>query len=82
MEIKNIIIETQNLLEESNKLIYEKNKKYYDDVLDFLNLMFEDDARIISKIKFKKITLNERVFTFYNEIIKTYKLSNHSLNQL
>lgn len=75
MEIKNIIIETQNLLEESKKLIYEKNKKYYDDVLDFMNLLFDDDAKIISKIKFKKITLNEKVFVLYNEIIKTYKLN-------
>lgn len=75
MEIKNIVIETQNLLEESKKLIYEKNKKYYDDVLDFLNLLFDDDAKILSKIKFKKITLNEKVFALYNEIIKTYKLN-------
>jgi len=74
MEIKNIVISTQNIIDESNKLIQEKNKKYYNDVLDFLNLLFEDNAKIISKIKFTKITLNDKVFTLYNEIIKTYKL--------
>lgn len=40
-----------------------------------MNLLFDDDAKIISKIKFKKITLNEKVFVLYNEIIKTYKLN-------
>lgn len=75
MEIKNIVIQTQNILEETNKLIYEKNKKYYTDVLDFMNLLFEDDAKILTKIKFKKITLNEMVLRLYNEIITTYKLN-------
>lgn len=75
MEINNILVQTQNLLEESNKLIFEKNKKYYNDVLDFMNLLFSDDAKILSKLKFKKITLNEKVFELYNQIIKTYKLS-------
>lgn len=74
MEIKNILILTQNILEETNKLIHEKNKKYYNDVLDFMNLLFEDNAKNLSKIKFKKITLGETVFQLYNEIIKTYKL--------
>ena len=75
MEIKNIVIETQQILEESNRLLYEKNKKYYMDVLDFMNLLFSDDAKILSKIKFKKITLNICVLKLYNEIIKTYKLN-------
>jgi hypothetical protein len=75
MEIKNIVISTQNILEESKKIIQDKNKKYYTDVLDFMNLIFEDNASILSKIKFQKITLNEKVFKLYNEIIKTYKLN-------
>lgn len=75
MEIKNTVILTQKLLDESNKLLLDKNKKYYNDVLDFMNLLFDDDAKILSKIKFKKITLNEQVFELYNEIIKTYKLA-------
>jgi hypothetical protein len=75
MEIKNIVISTQNLLAETNKLIEEKNNKYYNDVLDFMNLLFEDSSKIISKLKFKKITLNDNIFKLYNEIIKTYKLN-------
>lgn len=80
MEIKNDVIKTQKLLDEANKLLCDKNKKYYDDVLDFMNLLFEDDAKILSKIKFKKITLNDRVFELYNEIIKMYKLSKPELD--
>ena len=89
MEIKNTVVETQKLLDEANKLLWDKNKKYYNDVLDFMNLLFDDNAKILSKIKFKKITLNEQVFELYNEIIKTYKLSkpefvieNFNLNEM
>lgn len=80
MEIKNTVISTQKLLDEANKLLWDKNKKYYNDVLDFMNLLFDDDAKILSKIKFKKITLNEQVFELYNEIIKTYKLAKPEFN--
>ncbi len=74
MEIS-LIETTKNLLEKSKQLLMEKNKKYYIDVLDFCNLLFEDNAKEITKIKFKKITLNDNVFNLYNEIIKTYKLN-------
>lgn len=70
-----LIIESiKNKLEESNNLYESKNKKYYRDVLDFLNLMFEDKAECITKLKFKKITLNDNVFELYNQIIKKYNL--------
>jgi len=70
-----LIIESiRNKLEESNSLYEEKNKKYYRDVLDFLNFMFEDKADSITKLKFKKITLNDNVFELYNQIIKKYNL--------
>ena len=89
MEIKNMVISTQNILEETKQLIHNKNKKYYQDVLDFMNLLFEDNAKNLSKIKFNKITLNETVFNLYNEIIKTYKLNkpefsieNFNLNEI
>ena len=65
----------RNMLEDSNRIFEEKNKKYYIDVLDFLNLMFEDDSKSLLKIKFKKITINSNVFFLYNEIIKKYKLN-------
>lgn len=66
---------TQKIIEESNKLYEENNKKYYRDVLDFLNLLFEDNSKNLINLKFKKITLNENVFNLYNDIIKTYKLN-------
>ena len=64
---------TKKILEESNEILVKKNKKYYRDVLDFLNLLFEDSATNINKIKFKKITLNSNVFEMYNEINNTHK---------
>jgi hypothetical protein len=70
----NIIESTQQILDQTNYILIKQNKKYYRDVLDFLNLLFEDDAKNISKIQFKKITLNLLVFTMYNEIIKVYNL--------
>jgi hypothetical protein len=66
---------TKKILQDSNDILIEKNKKYYRDILDFLNLLFEDNAKNINKIKFKKITLNNNIFTMYNEIIKIYKLN-------
>ena len=72
-----LIVESiRNVLEDSNRIFEEKNKKYYRDVLDFLNLMFEDNSTSLLKIKFKKITINSNVFFLYNEIIKKYKLNN------
>ena len=70
-----IINSIRNKLEESNNLYQEKNKKYYRDVLDFMNLLFEDNSSELTKIKFKKITINENIFILYNEIIKIYKLN-------
>lgn len=71
-----LIVESiRNKLEESKNLYVEKNKKYYRDVLDFLNLMFEDNATCLSKLKFKKITLGDNVFELYNQIIKKYNLN-------
>ena len=66
---------TQKILQESNNILLNKNKKYYRDILDFLNLLFEDNAKNINKIKFKKITLNDNIFTMYNEINKIHKLN-------
>lgn len=75
-----IIDSTQKILEESNELINNKNKKYYTDVLDFLNLLFDDNATNILNVKFKKITLNEIVFNMYNEINKIYKLGKNEFD--
>jgi len=71
---------TKNILEKSNNILEEKNQKYYTDVVDFLNLLFEDDSKSLLKIKFKKITLNENVFKMYNEINKIYELKKPEFN--
>lgn len=73
MEIS-IIEQTKKLIEETNQLLDEKNKKYYLNVLDFLNMMFEDNAKNILRIKFQKITLNQNVFLLYNKINEVYGL--------
>ena len=70
-----IINETKMLIENSLEKYNEKNKKYYNDVLDFLNLLFDEKNNQILKLKFKKITLNDDIFLFYNEIINKYKLN-------
>lgn len=75
-----IIDSTQKILEESKELINKKNKKYYTDVLDFLNLLFDDNSTNILNIKFKKITLNEIVFNMYNEINKIYNLGKNEFD--
>ena len=70
-----IVDSIQKILLESNDILLKKNKKYYTDVIDFLNLLFEDNSENINNIKFKKITLNDNIFIMYNEIIKVYKLN-------
>ena len=69
------VLSTQKLLEETNQLINEKNKKYYYDVIDFLGLLFDTKCKQLVKIKLNKITLNEDIFKFYNEIINHYKIN-------
>ena len=75
MEILSINRSIQQKLEEADNLFEKHNKNYYLDVLDFLNLLFENDSKVLTKIKFKKITLNDNIFLFYNYIIKNYNLN-------
>ena len=70
-----IINETQQLIEKSIDIYYKINDKYYNKVLKFLNLLFEDNAKSITKIKFKKITININVFTKYNNIITKFNIN-------
>ena len=66
--IKNMVMSTQCILEESNKILTAKNNKYYNDVLDFINLLFADNASSLLNIQINKITLNETIFELYNQI--------------
>jgi hypothetical protein len=72
----NIIInETKRILEKSFEEYQHKNLNYYDDVLKFLNLIFNGNETSILKIRFKKITVSEDIFNLYNDIIKKYKVN-------
>ena len=55
--------------------ILESNKKYYNDVLNFLNMIFLDESKSILKINCKKISFNKDILEIYNYIIKKYKLN-------
>jgi hypothetical protein len=70
-----IVNETKKIVEEAMNNYYINNKKYYSDVLDFINKLFNENAKSILKIKFKKITLSYEIFEMYNNIILKYKLS-------
>jgi virulence-associated protein VapD len=75
-ENTNILInETKRILEKSYEDYQNINQHYYDNVLQFLNLLFAEESKSILKIKFKKITLNEKIFNMYNDIIKKHKLN-------
>lgn len=58
-------------LNKYNKL----TEAYYEEVLQFLNLLFDEDAQSIKKLKLKKISINEIIFDMYNDIITKYKLN-------
>jgi hypothetical protein len=66
--------ETKTILETSYINFQKSNEKYYNDVLEWLNMTFNDNATSILKVQLKKITLNEDIFNKYNNIIKNYKL--------
>lgn len=66
-------------MEETNSIIQKKNNEYYLNVLDFLNLLFKDDAKNIQKIKFKHINFDDKVILLHNKIIETYKLDKPTL---
>ncbi len=70
-KIKN---ETKNILEKSFIDFQKSKEEYYNDVLEFLNLIFCNNSKSILNIKTLKISLNEDVFLKYNDIVKKYKL--------
>ena len=79
MEYRNnsqhIINETKRILEKSYEQYHKKNLTYYDDVLKFLNLIFNEQEKSIMKLKLRKITFTHDIFNLYNNIIKQYKLN-------
>ena len=71
-----LINKTKEILEKSYADYQNSLEKYYEDVLQWMNMLYSDDSKSITKIKFKKMTLNEEIFNSYNFIIKKYKISN------
>ena len=69
-----IINETKKIIEEFNNEINKNNEKYYKDILDFLNLLFNQNCNQILKISISKISLSDDIFEFYNKIIEKYKM--------
>lgn len=76
-KIKN---ETKNILEKSFIDFQKSKEQYYNDVLEFLNLIFCNNSNSILNIKTLKISLNEDVFLKYNNIVKKYKLKKDLFN--
>jgi hypothetical protein len=69
-----VINETKSILEKSYINYQQTLEKYYDDVLEWMNAIYNDNSKSILKVQLKKITLDEDIFNKYNEIIKKYKL--------
>lgn len=70
--------ETKHILEKSYDEYYKSIENYYQDVLNWMNLLFSDDAKSILKIKIVRIVVNEDIFLIYNDIINKYKLNKNT----
>ena len=74
------INETRLVINNCIKEYYSDNSEYYDEVLKFLNEIFEHKATSILKIKIKKIVIDENLLKSYNDIVKKYNLNNDYIN--
>ena len=75
-----VITETKLIIDKINEKILESNKKYYNDVLNFLNMIFLDESKSILKVNCKKISFNKDILEIYNYIIKKHKLNKDLIN--
>jgi hypothetical protein len=69
-----VLNETKKILEKSYTNYQQTLEKYYEDVLEWMNAIYNDNSNSILKVQLKKITLDEDIFNKYNDIIKKYKL--------
>ncbi len=74
------IKDTKLIIEKINEKILESNKRYYNDVLNFLNMVFLDESKSILKINCKKISFNKDVLETYNYIVNKHKLNKELIN--
>lgn len=66
---------TRQLLQESYRLYDTHNKPYYQDVLDFMNLLFGQTVNKLSMIKFEKMCVRDDTFVLYNQILTKYNVN-------
>lgn len=74
------VINERELVNETLNTYYTNNSKYYEDVLKFHNILFEQTASSILKIRIKKIIINEDLLNLYNNIVKKYRLKKDYIN--
>lgn len=75
-----VIKDTKLIIEKINEKILESNKRYYNDVLDFMNMIFLDESKSILKINCKKVSFNKDILETYNYIIKKHKVNKDQVN--
>lgn len=73
-ENKTIVNESKNILENSYILFQKSLENYYNEVLECLNMLYNNESKSILKIQIKKISLDKIIFEKYNEIVKKHKL--------
>jgi hypothetical protein len=71
---KTFINETTQLTNLNETILENFLINYYDDVLVFLNAIFNTESTSILKIKITTFEINEEILTAYNEIIIKHKL--------
>jgi len=63
-----------HIMEKTQHLTSPTNEAYYDDVLSFLNMLFETKAKSISGIRINRLNFSRVTMLMYNSIIKRHKL--------
>lgn len=76
----NFINHSKISLENNFNNFIQFNNDYYNHVLFFLNLLFDNNATSILKIKSTKIILTKTILIKYNEIVKQFNLNEKLFN--
>jgi hypothetical protein len=63
-----------HIMQQTNHLTNPTNEAYYEDVLSFLNLLFQTTAKSISGIRIQRLNFSRETMLMYNLIIKRHKL--------
>ena len=71
----NIINNSLNKIDEINDKFMNNNLNYYEDVLNFLNLLFVSNSKAILTLRIKNLNLTKNVILIYNLLINKYELT-------